>query len=112
MIIECQEGRLLESRHVVEWYTVEREGDHIEDTHALVAKTALNTAVEVAIGSEEECEAARDKIKRALGEEHMMLRHLSRFATYSQCFSLGSMLQVYRLGWCRCKDCLNSTRLD
>ena len=47
-----------------------------EQTHTVSAHTVLDTVVEVFRGTESECEAVRDKIKRALGEEHMMLRHL------------------------------------
>ena len=74
MIIEYGD-RLLQSSHVVHWDTG-RTGEGDEQTHTVSAHTVLDTVVEVFRGTESECEAVRDKIKRELGEEHMMLRHL------------------------------------
>ena len=77
MIIRCQNGRLLEAAHVVEWGThTETEGD--ETTHTVIAKTVLDTTIEIFEGTEEECEIRLDEIYASRTEEGNALRHLCK----------------------------------
>ena len=75
MIIRCQNGRLLNSDHVVEW-DKQTEGEGNEEEHAAIAKTILDTSVEIFEGTQEECQIRLDEIDTSLTEERTMLRHL------------------------------------
>ena len=75
MIIRCQNGRLLNANHVVEW-DKDSEGEGEEQKHTVIAKTILDTAVEIFQGTQEECEIRLDEIYVSLSEETAMLRHL------------------------------------
>ena len=73
MIIRCQNGGLLESDHVVEWDT------HTEgETHTVIAKTILDTTVEIFEGTAEECEVRLDEIYASRTEEGNALRHVCK----------------------------------
>ena len=77
MIIRCQNGRLLNSDHVVEWdkqQTEESEGN--EAQHTVIARTVLDTTVEIFEGTQAECQIRLDEIDASLAEERTMLRHL------------------------------------
>ena len=75
MIIRCQNGKLLNSDHVVEW-DKQTEGEGNEEEHAAIAKTILATSVEVFEGTQEECERRLGEIYASLSEESTRLRHL------------------------------------
>ena len=47
MIFRCQNGRLLNTDHVVEWGKQTEESDDNEQRHTATAKTILDTSVEV-----------------------------------------------------------------
>ena len=74
MIIQCQNGKLLESAHVVEWDVVEDSENPGRFT--VQAKTVLDTDCEVFRGNEPECVEYRDWIQATLSEEPRMLRQL------------------------------------
>lgn len=77
MIIKCQNGRLLEADHVVEWdKQVEDAGD--KQKHTVIAKTILDTTIEVFEGTEEECQIRLDEIYASRTEESNILRHLCK----------------------------------
>ena len=76
MIIRCQNGRLLNSDHVVEWDKQTEESEGNEEEHAAIAKTILDTTVEIFEGTQEECQIRLDEIDASLAEERTMLRHL------------------------------------
>lgn len=76
MIIQCQDGRLLESANVVDWNVVE---DSVKKgSYMVVAKTVLDTDCEVFRGYEPECVEYRDSILATLTEEPRMLRDLCK----------------------------------
>ena len=75
MIIRCQDGRLLNSGHVVEW-DQQAEGEGDEQSHTVTAKTTLDTSVEIFEGTQDECETRLDEIYASLNEEGNTLRHL------------------------------------
>ena len=77
MIFRCQNGRLLNTDHVVEWENhVESEGDDNEQRHTVTAKTVLDTSVEIFEGTQDECQTRLDTIYTSLSEESTRLRHL------------------------------------
>ena len=75
MIIRCQNGKLLNSDHVVEW-DKQTEGEGNEEEHAAIAKTILDTTVEIFEGTQEECERRLGEIYGMLSAESTTLRHL------------------------------------
>ena len=78
MIIRCENGRLLNADHVVEW-DIRTEGD--EQTHTVNAKTVFDTSVDVFEGTESDCQARLDTIYVSLSEESTLLRHLCESLT-------------------------------
>ena len=54
MFIRCQSGRLLNTDCVVYWDT-QTEGEGDEQTHTVIAKTVLDTTVDVFQGTLEDC---------------------------------------------------------
>ena len=85
MIIECQSGALLESRHVVEWDVgTTSEGDEQngqepalqEPSHIVSAHTVLDTTIEVFRGEASDCAVRLGEIRESLNGEYTMLRHL------------------------------------
>ena len=76
MIIRCQNGRLLNSDHVVEWDKQTEESEGNEEKHAAIAKTILDTSIQIFEGTQEECQIRLDEIDASLAEERTMLRHL------------------------------------
>ena len=75
MIIRCESGKLLDTRHVVEW-DIESEGEGDDTVHTVVAKTVLDTSVEVFRGTEEACGIRLSEIYADLSEDGSTLRHL------------------------------------
>ena len=75
MIIRCQNGRLLNSDHVVEWDT-KTTGEGDEERHTVTAQTVLDIPRAVFEGAQDECERRLDEIYASLSEESTMLRHL------------------------------------
>ena len=75
MIISCESGKLLDTAHVVEW-DIEVEGEGDDTVHTVVAKTVLDTSVEVLRGTEEACGIRLAEIYSELSEEDRTLRHL------------------------------------
>ena len=76
MIIRCQNGRLLNADHVVEWDTKTEESEDNEEKHTVTAQTVLDTTVEVFEGTQDECQTRLDTIYTSLSEESTRLRHL------------------------------------
>ena len=76
MIIKCQNGRLLNTDHIVEWDKQTEESDDNEQRHTVTAKTILGTSVEVFQGTQDECQTRLDTIYASLSEESTRLRHL------------------------------------
>lgn len=75
MIIRCQNGRLLNADHVVEW-NKHTESEDNETRHTVTAQTILDTSVEIFEGTAEECQLRLDEIYESLSEESNILRHL------------------------------------
>ena len=75
MIIRCQNGKLLNSDHVVEW-DKQTAGDGDEQRHTVIAKTILDTTIEIFEGTQDECQTRLDTIYASLSEESTRLRHL------------------------------------
>ena len=76
MIFRCQNGRLLNANHVVEWSKQTEESDDNEERHTVTARTVLDTSVEVFEGTQDECQTRLDTIYASLSEESTRLRHL------------------------------------
>ena len=76
MIIRCQNGGLLNSDHVVEWSKQTEESDDNEEKHTVIAKTILDTTIEIFEGTQEECERRLGEIYGMLSAESTTLRHL------------------------------------
>ena len=76
MIIRCQNGRLLNTDHVVEWDKQTEEGEDNEEKHTVTARTVLDTSVEIFEGTQDECQTRLDTIYASLSEESTRLRHL------------------------------------
>ena len=76
MIIRCQNGKLLNSDHVVEWDKQTEESEGNEERHTVTAKTILGTSVEVFQGTQDECQTRLDTIYASLSEESTRLRLL------------------------------------
>ena len=76
MIFRCQNGRLLNTDHVVEWDKQTEPSDDNEEKHTVTAKTVLDTTVEVFEGAQDECERCLGKIYGMLSVESRTLRHL------------------------------------
>ena len=76
MIIRCQNGRLLNTDHVVEWDTQTEESEGNEERHTVTATTILGTSVEIFEGTQDECQTRLDTIYASLSEESTRLRHL------------------------------------
>ena len=75
MIVKCQNGRLLNTGCVVEW-DKHTEGEGDEQRHTVIAKTILDTSIEVFQGTQDECQTRLDEIYASLSEESNTLRHL------------------------------------
>lgn len=76
MIIQCQNGRLLNAVHIVEWENGSTPDD--KEQHTVIAKTILNEPVEIYRGTKEKCDIRMDEIYASLSEESTMLRHLCK----------------------------------
>ena len=76
MIISCQNGSLLNTDHVVEWDKQTEESEDNEEKHTVIAKTILDTTIQIFEGTQEECQIRLDEIYASLSEESNTLRHL------------------------------------
>ena len=76
MIIRCQNGRLLSADHVVEWDKQTEESEDNEEKHTVIARTILDTSIEIFEGTQDECQIHLDEIYASLNEESNGLRHL------------------------------------
>ena len=71
MIFRCQNGRLLNTDHVVEWDKATEESDDNEQRHTVTATTILGTSVEVFEGTQDECQTRLDTIyTSSIGRKH------------------------------------------
>ena len=78
MIIRCQNGGLLDTNHVVGWDKHTEETQDNEEKHTVIAKTVLDTTVEIFEGTQEECQIRLDEVYASLNEEGNTLRHLCK----------------------------------
>ena len=75
MIVRCQDGGLLETDHVVRWG--KQPHPHSKPgTEVVVAKTVLDTDVQVYEGTPEACDQYLEDINARRDEERTVLRHL------------------------------------
>ena len=75
MVIRCQDGKLLNSDTIVEWEK-QTEGMGDAQTHKVMAKTILDTSIEIFQGTDEECDSQLYDIYQKLYEESNKLHEL------------------------------------
>ena len=78
MIIQCQNGRLLNANHVVQWEPPASVDEGEEKSYNIVAKTVLGTEVEVFRGESSECYFYFDNLSNTLIEDDKKLHQLSK----------------------------------